>query len=49
VPPHRNAKGEVVGGYTEPNVRREARAARAAVGKAQGIRGHYFARVKAEH
>ena len=49
VPPHCNAKGEVVGGYTEPNVRREARAGRAAVGKAQGIRGHYFARVKAEH
>ena len=47
--PHRNAAGEVVGGYTEPKVRREARAERAAVGKAHGIRGHYFARVNAEN
>ena len=49
MPPHRNAAGEVVGGYTEPNVRHEARVERAAVGKAHGIRGHYFARVNAEN
>jgi hypothetical protein len=49
VPPHRNAAGEVVGGYTEPKVRHEAHVERAAVEKAHGIRGHYFARVNAEN
>ena len=49
LPPHRDVSGAIVGGYTERNVRREARAERAAVGKAEGIRGHYFARAKVEH
>ena len=51
LPPHRDVSGAIVGGYTERNVRREAWAewAAPAVGKAEGIRGHYFARAKVEH
>ena len=50
LPPHRNVDGQIIvdGEWTERNVRREARAERAAVGKAEGIRRHYFTMAKTE-
>ena len=50
LPPHRDVSGAIVGGYTERNVRHEAwpEWAAPAVGKAEGIREHYFALAKVE-